>query len=873
MQLTGNTVCVLGRLAKGDLKHYGGGDLYIKKLDRAAFSGMCVLTGIVETIADYDDTFFQRHSLASVLSFVKPLLGMDHGLAIKRLKYVTAFYCAVMLRQKELPVPDDKSWDPWLFSGKVRQYLKTQVSRRLNARRAILSWSYYQSKRACDAVPESFVTGEYEKHRKNISKQSAPISDALKQDIETKTDEIISTWSPFTHHLSEPSHSACFENGRCDGGQHRELLREIDGIGYADDLVAMLEVRPGVVVERRGWLPYSSSEILHFAYESEEGRGEKILIPGGTVTDQYLTGLPCGLPDEYQPAHIEPDLMILGSDGKGRMRCAVSGVLEPLKVRTITKGRALPYYAVHSVQKWMHTNLRKFEQFILIGQTVNEDIMKKFFAFRQAGESFVSGDYSAATDNLKIAVTKAIFERILRKLKYDLDGTDLPNDWQPTEADMLIELSRKVLYEHDIDYPKNSGVQSTTQATGQLMGSPLSFPILCIANAIACWVSLFPEKSFKDLPILVNGDDIAFCCTEARYLKWSADLEQFGFVKSIGKNYFHDRFVIINSEFFDSKYEATGKCHLSYFCSGLLLGRSKVAKNEEDMEKPPVIVSLDLCLKGSFNPTRTLSRFMAYHSAEVNAATAGRLSLFLPITKGGLGISSSGAKKMRRDGVMVDAALDVSLWQRKYATWLGSQSVLSTTNMYYRESTESEAWLPTYRHLDTSLKPDFRGYLPLTREQVDELEDQGLPVEQTWLPGLTSESRTEFSQRLHQRTREYANSIRCDGPPGWRLTDLQATVAKRVSSIRRPLLRTIEKCRPATNSELSTELPYRWSTICWDHVPKIFNRLSPKSAERLREEFAERQHEKLEQLEVLEERYKAEMALNILHSQQAAGMR
>ena len=41
------------------------------------------------------------------------------------------------------------------------------------------------------------------------------------------------------------------------------------------------------------------------------------------------------------------------------LRCQVSAVLEPLKVRLITKGESIPYYFARSMQKSMHTYLRK----------------------------------------------------------------------------------------------------------------------------------------------------------------------------------------------------------------------------------------------------------------------------------------------------------------------------------------------------------------------------------------------------------------------------------------------------------------------------------------------------------------------------------
>jgi hypothetical protein len=247
----------------------------------------------------------------------------------------------------------------------------------------------------------------------------------------------------------------------------------------------MVEVAPGVVEERRGWQVPNRSELLRSAYEFEQTAGQ--------------------------------------------MTCGVEAVLEPIKVRNVTKGRAQAYNAVHGIQKWMHSNLRRLAPFRLIGETITEEHMKSLFSKRRPGELLVSGDYSAATDNLKLDVTKIIFETILKRILSDLGFS--------REALMLTTLARKVLYEHEIHYPKWTELEPVQQATGQLMGSPLSFPILCLANLLCFWMTTCPDVSFDDLRVLVNGDDIAFPCSREAYKTWSDGLAAFGFVKSVGKNY------------------------------------------------------------------------------------------------------------------------------------------------------------------------------------------------------------------------------------------------------------------------------------------------------------------------------------------------
>jgi hypothetical protein len=374
----------------------------------------------------------------------------------------------------------------------------------------------------------------------------------------------------------------------------------------------------------------------------------------------------------------------------------------------------------------------------------------------------ISGDYSAATDNLKIEVTKTIFEVVLAKLVEDLDYSD--------EAFELVTLCRKVLYEHQLSYPKKYGIEPLTQATGQLMGSVLSFPILCLANCICCWISLYPEvDSLERLPILVNGDDITFSCTRSRYKHWCESLADFGFVKSVGKNYCHKRFMIINSELFDSKYQQTGHCHLPYFASGLLLGRHKVGKSETQTESdfeeteeegPPIVTTLDLVLRGACNKQRALLRFMHYNLRAVEQVTQRKLNLFLPRCFGGLALSSYGLKN------------HISLWQRRYATYLSKQKLVSLPG-FKRDARESKQFLPIrsvrFNPWDVDADLDFKSKLNAVAHNF-------------WLG-----------------SRERRDELRREGPTGSRIADPDGeTVWSGLSGCS---LRTINRCAPMPNLE------------------------------------------------------------------------
>jgi hypothetical protein len=787
MKLTKDSQRVLGSLCRGQQVLVE--KLELKYVDRAALSGICVLLGLMETLID-DNEKCISFSIVDWLSFVGPLVGMDHALAIKRLKYVTSYWYAKFLHD-QVPEKDCPEWDNWLFSGGVRRYLRSRMIS-CSAKNCKLFYSLLQAKRSCDPVPDTFVQGALEKHRKTIGRKSAPISLEIKSKIEERTREIISTWPSFSDRQCEPSHSASFEKSRAHGGQHVTLMEEMgdcetskdlsgvctafqqaDGTTLStefakvlksfvepkpDRLIGMVESTPGVVSERRGWLEPSRSAMLFAAYVHEEGL-ESILIPGGThVVDDDELGK--RTEDGCYTARVYP---------RGQMTAGVSAVLEPLKVRTVTKGRAQAYNAVHGIQKWMHSSLRGNRIFQLIGHTVDEDIIKEQLRLRKSGEMLISGDYSAATDNLKIEVTKTIFEVILQRIAEDLDWSE--------ESHQLVILARKVLYEHLIRYPLDSGLEPVLQGTGQLMGSVLSFPILCIANCICCWISLFDGVSFDELPILVNGDDIAFSCTRARYKIWSDGLADFGFVKSVGKNYCHKRFMIINSELYDSEYLRTGRCHLPYFSSGLLMGQHRVSKvspmtvfDEDEVPELPIITTIDLVLRSACNKERALGRFIHYNLDAVKEVTGSLLNLFLPRSRGGLGIESHGVKN------------HISLWQRRYATYLDHQNVQKLA-CYKRDACEAKQYLPIskVRCDPWSVDPDLRLCAKLSA----------------------------VAHNFWQCSKEKLDEIRREGPVGWRVADPKGET-KWMTKLSGSTVRAVGRCAPMVG-DLSSQLHFRYT--------------------------------------------------------------
>jgi len=274
---------------------------------------------------------------------------------------------------------------------------------------------------------------------------------------------------------------------------------------------------------------------------------------------------------------------------------------------------------------------------------------------------WVSGDYSAATDNLKIQYTKGAFESSL--LRSSRKGA-----LSPMDQDLL----RDVLYEQTLVYRKKVpdgkfGYQieqtHAVQATGQLMGSTLSFPILCTVNLCCYWAAMeeFLKKELqpRDLPVLVNGDDILFRSSPRFYKIWLKWIEEVGFELSVGKNYVHPRFFTVNSVLHAWDH---GKPRLiPYLNAGLLTGVSKLS-GREAQRTVPIWDFYNAVVPMASDPVRAHKRFLHYHRDNVKAFTQdGEYSLFLDPKFGGLGFQLPAALR---------SSIKFTGFQRKFGTFL-----------------------------------------------------------------------------------------------------------------------------------------------------------------------------------------------------------
>jgi len=241
-------------------------------------------------------------------------------------------------------------------------------------------------------------------------------------------------------------------------------------------------------------------------------------------------------------------------------------------------------------------------------------------------EEWFSIDYSAATDNLSARLSSSIME-------YLIDGF----------SEHQKALYRSVLAPHHVEYPEGFDVASVDQKNGQLMGSILSFPVLCIAN-----LGLYLEN-IKDDPrslkqklrgVLVNGDDMLYV---ARQSRWQTHIEigkKVGLNMSPGKAYHHTRYANANSACFDYNLEKESSTPWSipFLNTGLYFNQSKVLQDDKESQRG-FCSTINRLVQGALPgmAPELLKQFMHKHRALIAEECKGR-NLFVPQSLGGMGV-------------------------------------------------------------------------------------------------------------------------------------------------------------------------------------------------------------------------------------------
>jgi len=597
---------------------------------------------------------------------------------VKYAKYCTAFPMARYLRN-ELPEKPEglPSWS--VFGGAIYKKIHARLVS-LNDKNTSFFTALLQGvKRACNTIPRTYIEKSKLSHLKVLTTAPSDIDEAFMERLEGKFMGVGQKFKlPYKKviEVTEPSKNACFEWARDEGGQYNQVQKIWGQTTFNERSVDN-----------------------HALYKSMLESNDLIRMDEGR-TQYYYRDVPS---DKIDLINIAAETLYKGYP----LNCKIVPLAEPLKVRTISAGEGLPYYVGKSYQKAMWSYLKEMPQFVAIGEPLRPDHLHKMMI--ETGDQldlylcelpgrpekglplnptqfFVSGDYSSATDLLNIKVTLAAFDSFVLTLKRRLEKRFWSEDGgETTTMFKFLDVIRSLLEPHNMFYNDSTGsleqycidncieYQIVTiahvqflmvhQRNGQLMGSPISFPFLCLINLVVYWVSLEDyletEVPMNLLPVLVNGDDIAFRSNPEHYAIWKDYTARVGFKLSLGKNYIHPSIMTMNSEVF--RYVGCDFRPIKYFNVGLLMAQSK-GRLADPTRKLPLVDLYRFSVLGAQDKLRAHRRFLHYNRLQISKITdKGKFNLFIPIHLGGLGFPTFPE---------LFGNFEVTKFQRRFATFL-----------------------------------------------------------------------------------------------------------------------------------------------------------------------------------------------------------
>jgi len=230
---------------------------------------------------------------------------------------------------------------------------------------------------------------------------------------------------------------------------------------------------------------------------------------------------------------LDPEERLKIVDFCDHTRVRAVPICEPAKVRMVTVGCGYQYSLLQPLQGYLIDCWKNHQCSTMVKTELVSSVQKMKDDVDAIAEGlidqpmiFCSGDYSSATDLMKAHATTISLRSLRLNGRFKcvrLDGTTLyDHSWLLELADMSL---RKGELRHGLlaalDAAEGKKYKSGQRIDGQLMGHPLSFPILCAVN-LACLrlaarrygaVTGFYELADKiQSTCIVNGDDILFRC-------------------------------------------------------------------------------------------------------------------------------------------------------------------------------------------------------------------------------------------------------------------------------------------------------------------------------------------------------------------------
>nr|WPR18448.1 MAG: hypothetical protein [Chemarfal virus 191] len=417
------------------------------------------------------------------------------------LKSWTAFWLPHMLKDDTPP----QRFNPYaLCSNNFRKFMRNRVTGSGKSRKMRVGALLLYSKRLFPSFTKEMVREKVADFSKSVARTEPEVLPRKRRmflEIQRTLDEFCGGKEKMVADYTKPfppSVSACHEYSRSEGGL-QAYIRDFPLEGFLKD-------------------PVVEKILMAFRLTDTDLGPDG---PIGPLWERMLRQLiqeaivELGMPEqEWKP-------ILVGA----------TGLTEPLKVRIVTKSEWM-VQLLTPVQKAWHGKMRQHPVFQLIGGVPVEEALLGMKLNKK--EKIVSGDYSAATDNIFLTYTEEAARAMLERTQFKLP-VGLP---ECTEA-FLRKLVTHSLTRSVLDLKGSDPVPITR---GQMMGHILSFPLLCIINRAASCMAV-PRTSF----MRINGDDVIFPATSQIYRRWKAATRIVGLEFSLGKNYYSRDLALVNS--------------------------------------------------------------------------------------------------------------------------------------------------------------------------------------------------------------------------------------------------------------------------------------------------------------------------------------
>lgn len=472
------------------------------------------------------------------------------------LKFQMSSYCAKILKQDlYAEMPESSRWTVEFFlPGYFKKFLRLKMFSKESDLKIQLAWDMNQLKRGMSPVRFLTVVEELMNHQKDMTKIVKTDEETLHSlgrtvaELFPKFDKrdisLLCSEQPLLEFQpTVPSSAACYENNRRQQGAHRVICKNLE--------------------ERvKSW----QFGVLTQSQDCEEDE-----VPPFTPILKAYPGY------DVKAAFDEILETCLSTYADKPVPATVVALREPFKVRVITKSAAKANYVGVPLQKYMHSHLRTNTIFSALDHPLTTSDLSHFVELKKLNPDWnlVSGDFKGATNTINSDATCVALGTVMARLNLSNEVQDLMEkvvsaqeihyrgalDGFKCSPDKIDGSYDADLFDRFLNRPNSAVPDVTMQTNGQLMGSILSFPLLCMINA-----SLFRQvveeyegrevslaRCYEVYGLKINGDDILFIAPQKLIDLWKQKVSMVGLYLSIGKNWVHPYIFTINSQLFTIK--------------------------------------------------------------------------------------------------------------------------------------------------------------------------------------------------------------------------------------------------------------------------------------------------------------------------------